>query len=59
MSEEKKFPTPSMLKAQEEKLSPEKKEAILNAFREKLRKYYGSRPSREHIMGTMKPKQDK
>ena len=48
-----------MLKAQEEKLSPEKKEAILNAFREKLRKYYGSRPSREHIMGTMKPKQDK
>ena len=55
MSEEKKFPTPSTPKAQEEKLSPEKEEAILNAFR----KYYGSRPSREHIMGTMKPKQDK
>ena len=59
MSEEKKFPTPSTPKAQEEKLSPEKKEAILNAFREKLRKYYTTGTmSFEHKMG-MDEKQDK
>ena len=55
MSEEKKSPTPSMLKAEEEwqKKSPEEKERILKAFEEKLRKYYTSTMSMEHNMGTM------
>lgn len=50
MSEEKKqFPTPAMLKAEEDwaKKSQEEKAAIENAFREKLRKYYAGHPSRE------------
>lgn len=56
MSEGKKqFPTPEMLKAREEwaKKTPEEREAIENAFREKLRKYYANRPSREAIMDSM------
>ena len=45
MAENKQFPTPEMLKAEEEwnKKTPEEKEAINNALREKLRKYYASR----------------
>ncbi len=60
MSEEKKqFPTPEMMKAEEEwaKKTPEEKEAIMNAFREKLRKYYANRPSREVIMASMEEEQ--
>lgn len=55
MSEKKQFPTPEMLKAREEwaKKSPEEKEAIENAFREKLRKYYENRPSMEVIIASM------
>jgi len=62
MSEKKQFPTPAMLKAEEEwaKKSPEEKEAIENRFREKLRKYYANRMSREAIMASMEeePKVD-
>lgn len=53
MSEQKKqFPTPAMLKAREEwaKKTPQEREAIENRFKEKLRKYYENRPSREHLM---------
>ena len=49
MEEKKKqFPTPKMLKAREEwaKKTPQEREAIENAFREKLRKYYANRPPR-------------
>lgn len=55
MAEEKKFPTPAMLKAREEweKKSPEEKKVILNAFEEKLMKYYTSTMSTEHNLGTM------
>lgn len=55
MSEKKQFPTPKMLKAEEEwqKKTPEEKEAIENAFREKLRKYYENRPSMEAIIASM------
>jgi ABC-type transporter MlaC component len=53
MSEGKKFPTPAMLKAREEwaKKSPEEREAIETAFREKLRKYYSGTMSFKHKMG--------
>lgn len=49
MTEEKKFPTPSMVKAQErwDRLTEEEKEAELNELREVLKKYYERRPSRE------------
>ena len=56
MSEEKKqFPTPAMLKAREEwaKKTPQEKEAIENILKEKIRKYYASRPSRDVIMDLM------
>lgn len=55
MSEKKQFPTPKMLKAREEwaKKSPEEKEAIENAFREELRKYYSRTLSREAILASM------
>ena len=47
MAEEKKFPTPAMLKAREEwaKKPEEEKEAFHNAFREELRRYYAGRPT--------------
>lgn len=59
MSEKKQFPTPKMLKAEEEwqKKTPEEKEAIENAFREKLRKYYTRTLSREAIMASMEKEQ--
>lgn len=49
MAEDKKFPTPSMVKAREkwDRLTEEEKEAILNEFREKLRRHYEGRPSGE------------
>ena len=55
MSEKKQFPTPAMLKAEEEwaKKSPEEKQAIENRFREKLRKYYANRMSREAILASI------
>lgn len=58
--QEKKFLTPSMLKAEEEwqKKSPEEKEATKNAFEEKLRKYYSSRPPREVIIASMETEQE-
>lgn len=43
MEEQKKqFPTPSMLKAEEEweKKTPQEREAIENMIKEKMRKYY-------------------
>lgn len=62
MSEKKQFPTPAMLKAREEwaKKSPEEKQAIENRLREKLRRYYENRMSREAIMASMEeePKVD-
>ena len=60
MSEEKKqFPTPAMLKAEEEwaKKTPQEKEAIENMLKEKLRKYYAGRPSRDVIMASMEEEQ--
>lgn len=58
MSEKKQFPTPEMMKAEEEwqKKTPEEKEAIENAFREKLRKYYENRPSRRTIIASREEK---
>lgn len=56
MSEEKKqFPTPAMLKAEEEweKKTPQEREAIENRLKEKIRKYYANRPSREHIQNSI------
>ena len=55
MEEKKQFPTPAMLKAREEwaKKLQEEKEAIENRLREKLRKYYANRPSREAILASM------
>ena len=52
MAEQKKqFPTPEMLKAREEwaKKTPQEKEAVENAFHEKLKKYYENRPSRSML----------
>lgn len=58
MEDKKQFPTPEMLKAREEwaKKTPEERAAIENAFREKLRKYYANRPSREMILASMEEK---
>lgn len=49
MAEEKKFPTPAMLKAREAlaKLTPEEKQARENAMRAELKKYYERRPTSE------------
>lgn len=49
MAEDKKFPTPSMVKAQErwDRLTEEEKEAKLNASREKLKRHYEGRPTGE------------
>ncbi len=49
MSEEKKFPTESMLKAREEwaKKTPEEKAAHEKAVREELKRYYERRPPAE------------
>ena len=56
MSEEKKFPTESMLKAREEwaKKTPEEKAASENAVREELKRYYEKRFSartRRELLG--------
>ena len=55
MAEKRQFPTPKMLKAEEEwnKKTPEEKEAFENAFREELRKYYANRPSRKMRLALM------
>lgn len=49
MEQEKKFPTPAMLKAREKwaQKPEEEKKAFMNEFEEELRKYYGSRFPRE------------
>lgn len=60
MAEKRQFPTPEMLEAREawSKKTPAEKEAYENAFREKLRKYYANRPSREMIIGSMGEEDD-
>ena len=52
MSEEKKQAQTPVRKKWEE-MTPQEKEALGNRFREKLRKYYAGRPSREVIMDLM------
>ena len=51
MADDKKFPTPDMLKAREElaNMPPEEREAEERAMREELRKYYSRRPSPEFM----------
>lgn len=53
MAEEKKRPTPDMLKAREElaNMTPEEMEAEENAMREELRRYYDGRPRPEVLKG--------
>ena len=60
MSEQKRqFPTPAMLKVEEEwaKKTPQEKEAIENRLKEKFRKYYANRPSRGMIIASMEEDQ--
>ena len=62
MPEQKKqFPTPAMLKAQEEweKKTPQEREAIENAFKEELRKYYEGRLPRDIIMDSIDSMEEK
>ena len=49
---DKKFPTPEMLKAEEEwaKIPEAERKAFRNAFREELRRHFENRPSRERRM---------
>ena len=49
MAEDKKFPTPSMVKAQErwDRMTEAEKEAKLNELREELRRHYEGRPTGE------------
>ena len=53
MAEEKKFPTPDMLKAREElaNMTPEELEAEERAMREELRRYYDGKPRPEVLKG--------
>jgi len=61
MAEEKKVPTPDMLKAREElaNMTPEEREAERKAMREKLRRYYDGRFSPEMMKALrgLKPKE--
>ena len=60
MAEQKRqFPTPAMLKAEEEwqKKTPQEREAIEKKLEEKFRKYYANRPSRGMIIASMEEDQ--
>lgn len=57
MAEEKKqAQTPATKKWSE--MTPQEKEMLENAFREKLRKYYANRPPRDVIMALRGEEQD-